>query len=156
MLTIGIAWVDTWVGAEKRSPLFLTDAFEGSLRPPRVLVPFVDPHLWRERQPMFKARSKLLIMLVLLAAIMPAMWTAAQAHSREGSQKSRSHSSAGVTVSARPGARPASGEPDVPQNKVPPTINGHFIFGDAGDGELDPGGLQGISRFWITRFLGMR
>ena len=105
---------------------------------------------------MFKARGKLLIMLVLVAASLTATWTAAHARSREGAAKyrSRSYSSAGVAVSSRPGARPASGEPDQPQNKIPPP--GHLILDENGDGAFGPGSLPGLSRVWIARFLGMR
>jgi hypothetical protein len=104
---------------------------------------------------MFKARGKLLIVLVLVAASLTATWTAVHARSREGATKyrSRSYSSVGVSVSSRPGARPASGEPDTP-NKVPPP--GHLVLGENGDGMFGPGGLPGLSRVWITRFLGMR
>ena len=104
---------------------------------------------------MSKVRGKLLIMLVLVAASLTATWTAAHARSREGAAKyrSRSYSSVGVSVSSRPGARPASGEPDQPQ-KIPPP--GHLISDENGDGFFGPGGLPGLSRVWITRFLGMR
>jgi len=106
---------------------------------------------------MLKASSRLLILLVLIAAAMSATWANAQARSADRTRGTRvgSVSTGSAAIATRPGMRPASGEPDAGSGKIPPAIDGQLPT-DPGDEPPLPGMLQWISRVWMTRLLGVR
>jgi len=105
------------------------------------------------------ARSRLLIMLVLLVGISAAAWTTADARPRtwyrSGYVGHRSSSGSAVTVGARSGIRPMSGEPDSSTpTKSMPTITGLTGLAVEGDDDGQLGGsLSGIITVWMARFL---
>ena len=107
---------------------------------------------------MLKARSRLLILLFLIAAAVSATWASAQARSADRTQWTRVGSvSIGSTVIAtRPGMRPVNGEPDAGAGKTPPVIVSRQQSTDPGDEPPLTGMLQWISRVWLTRLLGVR
>src|SRR6266700_3019231 len=107
---------------------------------------------------MLKASSRLLILLVLIAAAMSATWANAQARSADMTQGTRvgSVSIGNAAIATRPGTRPGSGEPDAGSGKIPPAIVGQLPSTDPGDDPPLPGMLQWISRVWLTRLLGVR
>ena len=106
---------------------------------------------------MLKARNRLLILLVLIAAAMSATWANAQARSADRTRGTRvgSVSIGSAAIATRPGMRPASGEPDAGSGKIPPVIVG-LPSTDPGDDPPLAGMLQWISRVWMTRLLGVR
>jgi hypothetical protein len=100
-------------------------------------------------------RSRLLITLILLAVVMTTAWTTAHARPRFGSP-----SGSTTLISARPGVRPASGEPDVPDTKIP--VTPHAL----GVSQPEAGAssrtlsvferLGWIGRIWMASYLGVR
>lgn len=109
---------------------------------------------------MSTARSRLLIRLVLFAAVLLAVTTSAYARPRGSTREipTRTYLSASVVIapSGRT-AQPASGEPDTPAQKIPPTIIGGSmpVLTEDPDASGDDGWLVWISRIWMARFLGV-
>ena len=107
---------------------------------------------------MSKSSSRLLITLVLLAVATCAAWTNADARSSQGARWVRSHVAASVV--SRPGARPASGEPDGGASKDPPLVVGRSGIVVAEPADDPSGGLSDwfsrIGMIWMARYLGVR
>jgi hypothetical protein len=101
-------------------------------------------------------RSRLLITLILLAVVSTSAWTTAHARPPSGT-----YSGGTTLLGGRPGARPASGEPDVPETKLP--AQPHAV----GVSQPDLGAnawtlttaferFRWISRIWMATYLGVR
>lgn len=107
---------------------------------------------------MRKPSSRLLITLVLLAVATLAAWTTAHARPRQGARWVRSQVAASVV--SRPGARPASGEPDGGASKNPPLVVGRIgviVEEPDDDPSIGPGDwFSRIGMIWMARYLGVR
>lgn len=104
---------------------------------------------------MRKARNSLLVTLVLAAMAM-----AVASHGAEASGLIPSDSGHPAVVSSvqKPSATPATGEPDVGQNKVPPSSTSAWLTTLWG-GDHSPRSVVDwftwISRIWAARHLGV-
>ena len=108
---------------------------------------------------MFKASSRLLILLVLIVVALSATWASAQARSADTTPGTRVGSLpvGSAAIATRPTVRPFSGEPDAGSGKIPPVAVVPPQSGDpAGDDPALTGMLQWISTVWLTRLLGVR
>ena len=106
---------------------------------------------------MLSERSRLLILLVLLAVAATAGWTTALAGEKTGS----STASSSFERVSKPPAAPASGEPDVGQTPRPSTTKGALSPAQWGNGGSSQGSsadrwLCWIFRMWTIRYLGAR
>lgn len=106
-------------------------------------------------QRMRNHRSRLLITLILLAVVMTSAWTTAHARPPSGSV-----SGSATLLGGRPGARPASGEPDVPDTKLPTSTHSLGAYqpsgADAGRWMTTIERLRWIGRIWMASYLGVR
>ena len=102
-------------------------------------------------------RSRLLILMILVPAVVAVTWTTALA---SGTTDGTNVASVWLSAS-KPGATPTSGEPDVGQTPRPHTSGGSMkanpqVKRDARpERQTDPW-FYGVFRMWITRHLGAR
>src|SRR5258706_14194751 len=131
----------------KQVPSIFLMASDGFLRPAEGYLFLAVHQLWKEQHRMRRLCSRLLITLVLLAVAASAVWTTAHARPREGARWARSYATAGVMIGSRPGARPASGEPDAGASKNPPLVSGRIGGAVEEPGDDPSGGSYG----WPSR-----